>query len=245
VIVKTQYRLLPVSALDALLTSGQLAGLRGDHDRQEEPDAGSTYVCGIDVAGASEEEPDELGRASDRDSTAVTIGAVSLHGLLPAVRIVHHRLWTGESFAEKYQNLGDLVQAWRCRKVVVDATGVGASTAEYLERRFGPACVERFTFTGPSKSQLGYDVVAWINTGRLSHYREDPADPSWRLFFEQARAIRRKVKPSKQIAWGNPSGHDDLFVSAALCARAALTARPVAGGVVIEAPRYGAGDRDY
>jgi hypothetical protein len=244
VIVKTQYRLLPVSALDALLTAGQLAALRGDHDRQEEPDAGSTYVCGIDIAGASEEEPDALGRASERDSTAISIGAVSLHDLLPAVRLVHHRLWSGESFAEKYQNLGDLVETWRCRKVVVDATGIGASTAEYLERRFGPERVERFTFTGASKSQLGYDVVAWINTGRLKQYREEPSDPTWRLFFEQARQLRRTVKPSKQIAWGSPSGHDDLFVSAALCARAALTARPAGATAMIEPPLYGAGDRD-
>ena len=45
--------------------------------------------------------------------------------------------------------------------MVVDATGLGGPVAEALRRRLGSDRVSPFVFTQKSKSDLGYDLLAW------------------------------------------------------------------------------------
>jgi hypothetical protein len=54
-----------------------------------------------------------------------------------------------------------------CAKVVIDATGLGQAPAAFLRRTLGEARVEPFAFTLPSKSRLGYTLLALAGTGRL------------------------------------------------------------------------------
>jgi hypothetical protein len=71
--------------------------------------------------------------------------------------------------------------------VVIDATGLGAAPAAFLQRKLGETRVEQFTFTLPSKSRLGYNILAFAGTGRLKLYQ--PIDD------EQAR--RRGPPPPR------------------------------------------------
>jgi hypothetical protein len=44
---------------------------------------------------------------------------------------------------------------WACRRIAVDATGVGAGIASWLEQEFSEEVVEQFVFGPGSKSKLG------------------------------------------------------------------------------------------
>ena len=125
-----------------------------------------------------------------RDSTVVTIGELEGGGRLdaPAVRVVEHYRWTGEPHHSLTPALVDLVKrTWRCRRVVVDATGLGTGVASALVKAMGGA-VEPFVFTAGSKSRLGFELLGAVNTGRVSAYggmgrrstRSSGARWSWR-----------------------------------------------------------------
>jgi hypothetical protein len=107
--------------------------------------------------------------------------------------------------------------------------------AAFLADRFGER-VEKFLFTAPSKSRLGYAMLAMTNTGRLSLYREE-GSAEWRECWAEIRACRYRLRSGEQLAWSVPEseGHDDFVVSLALCARAAESLVPPAAGGVIRA----------
>jgi hypothetical protein len=122
---------------------------------------------------------------------------------------------------------------WHARQVVIDATGIGAGLASFLEgslaRRGSQPAVEviRFTFTAQSKSRLGWDFVAMIDSGRFLDYRDDsdragPAAMVTREYLAQLRSTAFEVLPGpgNLLRWAVPEreGHDDLVVSAALAA---------------------------
>ena len=106
---------------------------------------------------------------------------------------------------------------------MIDSTGVGAGLASFLEASF-PGRVIPFLFTGKSKSDLGWQFMAVIETGR---YKE-PINSSSK-FWLQAKCCMSKVMegPGRVLRWGVPDGtrddmgelvHDDELTSAALCA---------------------------
>ena len=139
---RTQYLLEPLNGSGGLFSHQQLAQLQGRHRRLSRPEQGQVYVAGIDVAGeASEAEGRGRGAVDpDRDSTVVTIGELDFSRCddlspEPVVRIVEHYRWTGESHASLFPRLVDLLRdVWRCRRVVVDATGLGQGVASFLEK---------------------------------------------------------------------------------------------------------------
>ena len=118
--------------------------------------------------------------------------------------------------------------------VVVDATGVGAGLASFLSASLSarvdgyPAIqVIPFVFTQASKSALGWDFLALIDSGRLREYRDDSGSGTeeGRLtasYWDQLRATTYETLPGpgKLLRWQvSPSrGHDDLVMSAALTA---------------------------
>jgi len=165
-----------------------------------------------------------------RDSTVVTVVAVDLATLAdplikrPTYRVVFRRSWTGASHTEQYASLKALADLWRPRHVVVDATGIGASLASFLDRAL-PGKVIPFTFTSSSKSRLGWAFLACIETGRFKEYC--PPEPT---FMQQLSFCTLEVQPGPGhlIKWCVPDGtrdpatgdlvHDDLVMSAALVA---------------------------
>ena len=226
---QTQYCLRPLSGGGGFLSAAQKAQLQGTHSRQASPAPSAVYVAGIDLAGQAEEGEDAALRLANprRDSTVVTIGELDFGHANevtgePLIRIVEHYWWTGQPHVSLYPRLLDLLKnVWRCRRVVVDATGVGAGVASFLEGALGKGIVERFTFTAQSKSHLGFDLLAAINSGRLKMYAQDGSQEGQeflqemergRSFFRASQTMNFYVDPAQ--------GHDDFLMSLALLVRA-------------------------
>lgn len=233
-IVRTQYGLEPISAGGRFLSETQMLQLRGEHARQRGPERGELYVAGIDVAGEDEEAEDAALRALEprRDSTAVTIARVrwteELRVQEPRVEIVEHYWWTGRKHRELFPQLVDVLKnVWGCQAVTVDATGVGAGIASFLVGALGADVVQPFTFSTVSKSDLGYQLLAAVNSGRLKTYGED-GSPESAEFWKQARLARSAFHVNQRLSWyvDPRDGHDDLLVLAGLAVEAAQRSVP-------------------
>ncbi|HZU13372.1 MAG TPA: hypothetical protein VFB58_11080 [Chloroflexota bacterium] len=233
--IRTQYLLQTLTDAGRLFSAEQLAALRGAHPQEGAPEPGALYVAGVDVAGEDEQAEDAAMRlaAPRRDSTVVTIAAVTRNTAgQPVARVVDHVWWTGRSQVWQYEHLLQLWDRWGFARVCVDASGIGAGLASFLAARRGER-VERITFSAALKSRLGYDLLAMINTGRLSLYRGE--GPEIRECLAELRACRYHLRAAEQLAWAVPEteGHDDFVVSLALAARAAESLVPPAAGGMI------------
>ncbi|MGC4191536.1 MAG: hypothetical protein QM589_10280 [Thermomicrobiales bacterium] len=235
--VKTEYCLRELDGEGSLFPPSRLAQLEGDHPRQQRamPGGHNHYALLLDVAG-EEEGGGSQGAFSAgemrRDSTALTVVEVTSDGSCrdrPVYRVVDRRMWTGVRHTALHDQLVDLARnVWQARWVVVDATGIGAGLASFLRdsltRRAGHGGrieVVPFVFTRASKSQLGWDFLGLIDTGRFKEYAGD-GDELTRLYRRQLAATTYEIGqgPGAVLRWGVPErdGHDDLVLSAALCA---------------------------
>lgn len=243
-LVRTQYFSEEIDSEGGMFTAERLRLMQGDHPPQDHPTEGKIYAMTIDVAGEdeiSEQYSVDRGQYSDeskkRDSTAVTIFEVDLSTLspdekgAPTYKVVKRITWTGEKHTRIYNMVKNLADEWNPRYIVIDSTGVGAGLASFLERAY-PGKVIPFQFTQQSKSKLGWGFLAVVETGRFKDYA--PAD---KTFWQQLRYTQHEVLegPGKILRWSVPDGtkddssflgagltgafvHDDLVISAALCA---------------------------
>jgi hypothetical protein len=261
---RTQYELEVLADEGRLLAAEQRAQLQGKHERQEAPLPEWHYVAGVDLAGtplapggaagaaAGEGEDAALRRRQPgRDSTVLTIAAIGPHplplarfageggegegALFPTVRVVRHYWWTGRPQTDLYRQLLELLCAWNVRQVVVDASGVGAGVAGFLEAALGGR-VEQFVFSQASKSKLGFELLAAINRDGVQVYRDD-GSAEYREFWQQMRATRAKLRANRTLDFFVPEdeGHDDFVMSLALCLRAAGSTPPPAASTVLAA----------
>ena len=115
---------------------------------------------------------------------------------------------------------------WHCRKVVIDATGVGQPVSSFLRQSLGSR-VSPFTFTQRSKSELGFTLLAAINSGRLKMYAGDSSSEYQEFWFEMEKA-KSQYRPSQTMNfYVDPAqGHDDFLMSLALLAEAARQYEP-------------------
>ncbi|MBI4303311.1 MAG: hypothetical protein HY665_03100 [Chloroflexi bacterium] len=224
----TQYCLLPIHGGGGFLSPQQRAQLQGEHSRRHRPEHGKVYVAGIDLAGEAEEEKGAQLRALKprQDSTVVTIGELDFSTVdsvqkQPAVRVVEHYWWTGKKHTELYSQLFDILRnVWHCRRVVVDATGVGQPVSSFLRQSIGSAVIP-FTFTQSSKSELGFNLLAAINSGGLKMYAGDGSAEQQEFWLEMEKA-RSQYRPNQTMNfYVDPSqGHDDFLMSLALLVEA-------------------------
>ena len=174
-----------------------------------------------------------------RDATVVTIGEVESGGRLdaPIVRVVEHYRWTGEPHHALTPALVELLRrTWRCRRVVVDATGLGTGVASGLVKAMGSA-VEPFVFTSGSKSRLGFELLGAVNTGRVSAYAGDGSSEHGEFWREMELAqARYRVNQTMDFYVDASRGHDDYLMSLALMVRAAASPPRTARGRVGETP---------
>jgi hypothetical protein len=249
-LVKTQFFCEEIDAEGGMFPAARLAKMKGDHLALEGPQPGQRYAMTIDVAGEDEgavgEDPAVLLRAAEslsrlenpaRDATAVTIFNLDTSTLpadeqgAPTYRVVARYRWIGTKHTQIYNQLKEIARLWRAEYIVIDSTGVGAGLASFLEASF-PGRVIPFLFTSKSKSDLGWQFLAVIETGR---YKEPLGGMSASRskcgtgFWEQARSCMNQVLegPGRIMRWGVPDGtrndlgelvHDDELISAALCA---------------------------
>ena len=240
-LIKTQYFLEDIDAEAGMFPPQRQALMRGDHQRRHQPEASHRYALLIDVAGEDEQAGDTQDRMllqnPQRDATALTIVDVDYaYGSLPTYRVVDRKLWLGVAHTSLYQELLALVRHWNAVWVVVDATGVGAGLSSFLAKALGdfrdrdqPGRVIPVTFTRKLKSDLGWNFLGVVETGRYRDYVRD-GERDTRQFWYEVTACQREVRegPNRTLRWGvwDPTaydgliayGHDDLLISAALCA---------------------------
>jgi hypothetical protein len=109
---------------------------------------------------------------------------------------------------------------------VVDATGVGQPVASFLRQSLG-AKVSPFIFTQRSKSELGFSLLAAINSGRLKVYASD-GSPEYQEFWFEVEKAKSQYRPSQTMNfYVDPvEGHDDFLMSLALLVEAANQYEP-------------------
>jgi hypothetical protein len=230
----TQYCLLPIRGGGGFFSTQQKAQLQGNHTRKHVAGRGKIYVAGIDLAGEAEETDDSKlwSLKPRRDSTVITIGELDYSIVdeiqkQPGIKIVEQYRWTGTKHTELYPQLVDILKkVWKCKLVVVDATGVGQPVASFLKQALG-SHVRPFTFTAPSKSKLGFDMMAAVNSGRLKMYVGD-GSPEYQEFWSEIENAKSQYRPNRTMNfYVDPSkGHDDFLMSLALVMEAANNYEP-------------------
>ena len=116
--------------------------MQGLHRRQSKPDSGRVYAFLLDIAGEDEKIADDSGELQNpgRDATALTIVEVDLTSCTdplikaPTYKVLDRRLWVGQKHTTLYQQIMSLAALWRPYYLVVDATGVGAGLAAFLDK---------------------------------------------------------------------------------------------------------------
>lgn len=251
-LVRTQYFSEEIDGQTGLFPPDRLARMQGDHPAEDAPVPGALYAVLVDVAGEAVQtgagSPDQMTfdlpgmdgfAGGTRDSSAATVVRIDLNGVHgcqgagPVYRVVARRLWTGIPHTRLYNEIKALAENFQAARVVIDATGIGAGLASFLTRALGSTRVRRFLFTASSKSQLGWDFLAQIETGRFKDH-VPPANSAvpnailQSLFLAQAAACSAQASAGQSLRWGVPDSarhpltrgrlHDDLLISAALSA---------------------------
>jgi hypothetical protein len=240
---KTQYALLPITHGGGFLSRQQIALVLGEHSRQSHPSASSEqgpegkrcYVAGIDLAGEHEAEitggdTPVNDRVRGRDSTVITIAEVDAADPSTSqslLRIVEQYQWTGTPHSQLYAQMTDILKnVWNCRRIVVDATGIGQPVASFLRKELGSKVVP-FVITSKSKSDMGFELLSFINSGRLKLYKQDGSREYQQTLFELERA-RAQYRPNQTMNFyvAPQEGHDDFLMSLALVVQAAQGLSP-------------------
>ena len=228
--IQTEYELRELDGDGRLFPPERIALIDGDFPSLARSRDEETYALLIDVAGEVEDgiEGEAVRRSQPRrDSTAVTVVRVR-PGSPPGYEIVARYLWTGVRHALLHERIVNLASGvWKARKVGIDATGIGAGLASFLQASLGERLVEPFVFSSASKSRLGWDFLAMIDSGRLTTFSAECSDDAEQrrldaLFRSQLAACRYDVLPGpgKLLRWSveDATLHDDLLISAALVA---------------------------
>jgi len=174
----TQYALLPLHGGGGFLSTQQIAQLKGRHSRaHSRTGQGCLYVAGIDIAGEAETNTDQVLTSPGRDATVITIAEVlpgpSENPGEQLIKVLEHYCWTGKKHTDLYSRMSDILKnVWNCQRIVCDATGIGEPVTSFLQQRLGSRVVP-FKFTQKSKSEMGFDLMAAVNAGRLKLYRQD------------------------------------------------------------------------
>jgi hypothetical protein len=240
---KTQYLLLPIRGGGGFLTRQQIVLMMGTHQRLKEPQDKATYIAGIDLAGEREEtrEAALMAARPKLDSTVITVAEVDMSTTQrsqftltePVLRVVEQYQWTGIPHSQLYPQIVDILKKWSCQRVVVDATGIGQPVASFLKAQLGSR-VTPFTFTQKSKSDMGFELLSFVNSGRLKLYKQDGSKEHTETMYQLEKA-RAQYRPNQTMNfYVDPSeGHDDFLISLALVAEGArdFSPRAAKGGM--------------
>ena len=161
----------------------------------------------------------------------------------PTYRVINRQEWIGVKHASLYGQIKALAELYDIRHLVVDSTGVGAGLTSFLAASLGEKVIP-FEFNIRTKSDLLWDFLGIIDSGRYKDYSAvgrvsipagdvDQAsipDKESETFWQQVAYCEFEILPGpqKRVRWGVPDGrrnpetgdlvHDDLLISAALCA---------------------------
>lgn len=226
--IRTEYELEELDGAGGLFPDERRALVQGAFAPETGPADGAVYAMAIDVAGEEEQglEGELVRRAQPRkDSTAVAMIRI-VPAEQPRFEIVGWHHWTGTRHTTLHERIRNLAGRWNVRQVVIDATGIGAGLASFLRESLGERVVTPFTFSSASKSQLAWEFLGLIDSGRLQVFDGDLAGPEQArlatLFRRQMESCRYTVLPGpgRLLRWGVEDArvHDDLLMAAALVA---------------------------
>ena len=238
--IKTQYFSEEIDAEGGLFPPERCALMHGAHPARVAPEQDKLYAAALDLAGEDEAvlaDPADGTAAGTaelsnpkRDSTALTIFEVNLASVddpligKPTYNVINRYEWIGTKHAKLYGEIKAILELFDTRFVAVDSTGVGAGMASFLSAALGDRVLP-FEFNTRTKSDLLWDFLGIIDSGRFKDYT--PQDQS---FWEQIQFCEFEILegPQKRVRWGVPDGtrnaatgelmHDDLLISAAMCA---------------------------
>ncbi|OGN89242.1 MAG: hypothetical protein A2Z74_04805 [Chloroflexi bacterium RBG_13_46_9] len=229
----TQYCLEMVHGGGGFINLQQRAQLQGSHQRRHSAEKGKVYVAGIDIAGEAENNDITMKQSKPRqDATVVSIAELDFSSIDQiqkqlVIKIVEHHRWTGTRHTDQYARLIDVLKnVWGCRRIVIDATGIGQPVASYLGQALGSKVVP-FVFTAASKSKLGFELLAAVNSGRLKMYAPDGSAECQQFWMEIEKA-KSQYRPNQTMNFFvDPSqGHDDFLMSLALVLEAGNIYQP-------------------
>ncbi|MGB9673653.1 MAG: hypothetical protein ACPL3P_05905, partial [Anaerolineales bacterium] len=237
--IRSQYYSEEINVNGGMFSVQRLQLMHGNHPAQTEPQEAAIYVFCLDVGGYALLTTTEAAenKKEDADASALTIFQIELnHEDVSFVhdrvyRVVWRALWQGIGQQELYSKVVSLAEYWNPHYLVVDASGIGAGLAEHLKRKLGRRVIP-FIFTQKSKSKLGWDFLALVESGKYKEYISEDSQlcQLQELFFRQAQFCQMEVGAGLEhpLHWGVPQGgrdpqanrllHDDLLISAALCA---------------------------
>lgn len=228
-LVKTQYFCEEIDAQVGMFNAGRRALMIGDQPAQPEPIEGHLYAFCVDAAGMDEAllNLDGMGNPG-RDSTTLSIVDIDMSNFetlrAPTYRVINRMDWKGVSHMQIFGALTSLAAIWQPSYIVQDATGVGEGLWAMLDKAF-PTRVIPVKFSQQAKSELGWQFIAMIETGRF-HDCSGNND----IVREQYDKCQSEVLigPAKTIRWGVKDGtrgasgelvHDDYIMADALCAK--------------------------
>lgn len=147
--------------------------------------------------------------------------------LLPSVKLVEIVSWKDEPYTSLYGRLLSIIkEVWNCSIVVVDATGVGAGIASYLKEALGRRIIP-FQFTAQSKSKLGFQLLSFINLGKIKIFSGDGSLEIQEFWKEMEKArVAYRANQTMNFYVEISEGHDDYLMSLALAVEAAALYRP-------------------
>ncbi|MDP3449152.1 MAG: hypothetical protein Q8R87_01125, partial [Anaerolineaceae bacterium] len=245
--VRTQYYSEEVDGEGGMFPAERQALMKG-HSTPSVLQPNSLYALLLDVAGEDEGVRGIDGAMSmanpSRDATALTLVEIVMdrageeragHGPAPTMqiyRLVKRWQWIGANHVTLQTTIRDIALEWMVRALVVDATGVGAGLASFLDRAL-PGRVTPFTFNSASKSTLGWDFLAVVDSGRWQEpvFADLPGDEQVRYqaeFFAQLATCQYEVSDDakRTMKWRVPDNarhpisgeplHDDWVLSASL-----------------------------
>jgi hypothetical protein len=135
---------------------------------------------------------------SQLDSTAVIIVEVDnqqvVHGY-PHCRVVDLRIWVGNTWKEKREQIFALLNLWQPRVVEVDKIGVGQQLSSEIRREFG-ARVEGYSATAESIDQDITELYGMLNNGLVKMFRNDQSG-DYEEAIRQLNDARRVVRTGK------------------------------------------------
>jgi len=215
---RTQYMLVPIRGGGGFLSRQQIVTMMASHPRLKEPEPGKVYTAGIDLAGEREQTKEAALAAARQklDSTVITIAEIDTTHTEPSLKVVEHYQWTGTPHSQVYSQTVDILNKWNCRRVTVDATGIGQPVASFLRKELGSR-IQPFIFTQKSKSDMAFEVLAFVNSSRLKLYKQD-GSPEYKEMMFQLEKARQQFRPNQTMNfYVDPSeGHDDFLMSLAL-----------------------------
>jgi len=215
---RTQYMLVPIRGGGGFLSRQQIVTMMASHPRLKEPEPGKVYTAGIDLAGEREQTKEAALAAARQklDSTVITIAEIDTTHTEPSLKVVEHYQWTGTPHSQVYSQTVDILKKWNCRRVTVDATGIGQPVASFLRKELGSR-IQPFIFTQKSKSDMAFEVLAFVNSSRVKLYKQDGSPEHKEMMFQLEKA-RQQFRPNQTMNfYVDPSeGHDDFLMSLAL-----------------------------